>query len=173
MIETGINIPGIEISTGSLGHGLPISCGIALAGKRENKSYRVFTLLSDGELNEGSNWEAILFASHHHLENLVVIVDYNKIQSFGTISDVLMLAPLADKWHAFGWGVQEINGNDHTAIIDALNQVPFIAGLPSVIIANTIKGKGVSFMENQLAWHYKSPNVEQLSQAITELRLKQ
>lgn len=164
-------VPGVEVSTGSLGHGLPIGCGMALAGKHEGRPYRIFVILSDGELDEGSNWEAILFASQHHLDNLVATVDYNKIQSFGIVKEVLDLEPLADKWRAFRWAVREIDGHDHRQIEAALASVPFEAGKPSVIIAHTVKGKGVSFMENQLAWHYKSPNDEQLKQALTELGL--
>jgi transketolase len=166
---TSHGVPGVEVSTGSLGHGLPIGCGMALAGKRENHSYRTFVLLSDGELDEGSNWEAILFAPQHQLDNLVAIVDYNKIQSFGSVKEVLDLEPLTEKWRAFRWAVETIDGHDHQQIEAALARVPFEAGKPSVIIAHTIKGKGVSFMENQLAWHYKSPNAEQLAQALTEL----
>ena len=165
-------VPGVEVSTGSLGHGLPIGCGMALAAKGDRQAHRVFVLLSDGELDEGSNWEAILFAAHHHLDNLVAIVDYNKIQSFGTVQEVLNLEPLADKWRAFNWAVREIDGHNLQEISDCLNQVPFESGKPNVVIAHTIKGKGISFMENQLAWHYKSPKTEQLSQALTELENK-
>jgi transketolase len=163
------HVPGVEVSTGSLGHGLPIGCGIALAGKRTGRSYRVFVMLSDGELDEGSNWEAILFAPQHGLDNLVAIVDYNKIQSFGSVSEVLELEPLVDKWRAFRWAVREINGHDHSQVLSALSSVPFVPGRPSVIIAHTIKGKGVSFMENQLAWHYRSPDADQLPRALAEL----
>ena len=166
---TSHGVPGVEVSTGSLGHGLPIGCGMALAGKREHKPYRVFVMLSDGELDEGSNWEAILFAPQHQLDNLIAIVDYNKIQSFGAVSEVLELAPLADKWRAFRWAVREIDGHDHAQIESALSSMPFEPGKPSVIIAHTVKGKGISFMENQLAWHYQSPNAEQLAQALAEL----
>ena len=162
-------VPGVEVSTGSLGHGLPIGCGMALSGKHDNQPYRVFVLLSDGECDEGSNWEAALFAPHHHLDNLIAIVDYNKIQSFGTIKEVLDLEPLAAKWRAFGWAVREVDGHDFGQIEDALKSVPFKVGRPSCIIAHTVKGKGVSFMENQLAWHYKSPDAEQLKQALAEL----
>jgi len=165
------HVPGVELSTGSLGHGLPVGCGMALAGKRDDRPYRVFVMLSDGELDEGSNWEAILFAPHHHLDNLVAIVDYNKIQSFGSVREILNLDPLADKWRAFGWAVREIDGHDYEQIEDTLTNVPFEPGKPSVIIAHTVKGKGVSFMENQLAWHYKSPNEEQLAQALHELEV--
>lgn len=164
-------VPGVEASTGSLGHGLSLGCGIALAGKRDGCSYRVFVLLSDGECDEGSTWEAALFAPHHHLDNLVAIVDYNKIQSFGRVKEVLELEPLASKWQAFGWATREIDGHDFEQIENALLSVPFEAGRPSCIIAHTVKGKGVSFMEDQLAWHYKPPNDEQLSQALAELGL--
>ena len=163
------HVPGVEVSTGSLGHGLSVGCGMALAGKREEKPYRVFVLLSDGELDEGSNWEAILFAPQHRLDNLIAIVDYNKIQSFGSVKEVLDLNPLADKWRAFRWAVREIDGHDHAQIESAFNSVPFEPDKPSVIIAHTVKGKGISFMENQLAWHYKSPNAEQFVQALAEL----
>lgn len=163
------HVPGVEVSTGSLGHGLSIGTGIALAGHRTSKDYRVFVLLSDGELDEGSNWEPILFAPHHGLDNLVAIIDYNKIQSFGTVEEILNLDPLADKFKAFGWSVAEIDGHDLNEISNTLERIPFETGKPSVIIAHTIKGKGVSFMENQLAWHYKSPNLEQLAQALSEV----
>jgi transketolase len=162
-------VPGVEFSTGSLGHGLPVGCGLALAARRDSAPWRVYVLLSDGELDEGSNWEAILFAPHHQLENLVAIVDYNKIQSFGRVSEVLALEPLAAKWRAFGWAVREIDGHDHDAIEDTLRAVPFEPGRPSAIVAHTIKGKGVSFMEDQLAWHYKSPDDAQLARALAEL----
>ena len=162
-------VPGVEVSTGSLGHGLPIGCGMALAGKRDERIYRVFALLSDGECDEGSTWEAVLFAPHHHLDNLIAIVDYNKIQSFGAVKEVLNLDPLAGKWQAFGWAVKEIDGHDFEQIESALLSVPFKVGQPSCVIAHTIKGKGVSFMENQLAWHYRHPNDEELDQALAEL----
>lgn len=162
-------VPGVEVSTGSLGHGLPIACGMALAAKRDGRPIRVYALLSDGELDEGSTWEAVLFAAHHRLDNLVAIVDYNKIQSFGTVKEVLDLDPLADKWRAFRWGTREIDGHDVGVIEAALAAVPFEPGRPSVLIAHTVKGKGVSFMEHQLAWHYKTPNAEQLAQALREI----
>jgi transketolase len=166
---TNHGVPGIEVSTGSLGHGLSIGCGLALAGKRDRCAYRVFVLVSDGECDEGSTWEAALFAPHHKLDNLVVIVDNNKIQGFGTVKEVLDLEPLADKWRSFRWTVREIDGHDQDQIKEALSCVPFEPGKPSVIIAHTVKGKGVSFMEGQLAWHYKSPNGEQLAQALSEV----
>lgn len=166
-------VPGVELSTGSLGHGLPVGCGLALGGKRRNSPFRVFVMLSDGELDEGSNWEAILFAPHHRLDNLVAIVDYNKIQSFGSTKEVLDLDPLAEKWRAFNWSVREIDGHDVEQIQGALEAVPFERGKPSAIVAHTVKGKGVSFMEDALAWHYKSPSAEQLAQALAEIGLRE
>ncbi len=163
---TANGVPGVEVSTGSLGHGLPIGCGMALAAKRESHDWRVFVLLSDGECDEGSVWEAALFAPHHGLDNLVVIVDYNKIQSFGRVEDVLGLEPFADKWRDFNWAVSEIDGHDVGALEQAFNAVPRHTGRPTVVIAHTIKGKGVSFMENDLVWHYKAPNREQLRAAL-------
>jgi transketolase len=160
------HVAGVELSTGSLGHGLPVACGLALAGKRGGRPYRVYALLSDGELDEGSNWEAILFAAHHRLDNLVAIVDYNRIQSFGSVEEVLGLEPLTDKWRAFGWRVVESDGHDHAQLEAALRTEP---GAPTVVIAHTVKGKGVDFMEHQLAWHYKSPNDEQLGQALAQV----
>ena len=162
-------VPGVEVSTGSLGHGLPIGCGMALAGKLEGHQYRVFVLLSEGDCDEGATWEAELFAPQHSLDNLIAIVDYNKIQAFGTMKEVLDLEPLADKWRACGWAALEIDGHNYEQIEDALTGVPLEPGKPSVIIAHTIKGKGISFMENRLAWHYKSPNDEQLALALAEL----
>lgn len=166
---TSHNVPGVEISTGSLGHALPIGCGMALAAKRAGETYRVLALLSDGELDEGSNWEAILFAPHHGLDNLVAIVDYNKIQSFGVVDEVLGLEPLAGKWRAFGWTVHEIDGHDYGQIARSLDKDAREGGKPTVVIAHTTKGKGVSFMEGQLAWHYRSPTDGQLSDALEEL----
>ena len=166
---THVGVPGVEVSTGSLGHGLPIACGMALAGKRDGCGYRVFALLSDGECDEGSTWEAILFAGHHKLDNLISIVDYNKIQSLGSVKEVLELDPLADKWRAFGWAVREIDGHDIAQIEQTLGAVPFGANRPSCIVAHTVKGKGVSFMENELLWHYRAPDEEELARALTEL----
>jgi len=162
-------VPGVEVSTGSLGHGLSIGCGMALAGNRDKMPYRVFVLLSDGECDEGSTWEAALFAPHHHLDNIIAIVDYNKIQSFGTVKEVLDLEPLGNKWQTFGWAVREIDGHDFRQIEESLLSVPFKPERPSCIIAHTVKGKGISFMENQLAWHYMPPNDDELRQALVEL----
>jgi transketolase len=163
------HVPGVEFSSGSLGHGLSLACGVALAGKRDARPYRAFAVLSDGECDEGSIWEAALFAPHHQLDNLVAIVDYNKIQSFGTVQEVLDLEPFAAKWRAFGWAVREVDGHDHREIYETLATLPFEPSRPSVLIAHTVKGKGVSFMENNLEWHYRSPDVTQLGQALTEL----
>jgi transketolase len=163
-------IPGIEVSTGSLGHGLPIAAGMAYAGKKSASPYRVFAMLSDGECDEGSNWEAALFAGHHRLDNLTVIVDYNKIQSLGHVKDVLDLEPLADKWSAFRWETREIDGHDLGAIDAALKRLPFAAGKPSCLIAHTVKGKGVSFMEDKLLWHYRTPQDEEYESALKELQ---
>jgi transketolase len=166
---THAGIPGIEISTGSLGHGLSIACGIALAGKRDGKTYRAFSLLSDGECDEGSTWEAALFAPQHHLDNLIVIIDYNKIQSLGTVKEVLDLEPLAAKWQSFGWAVREVDGHNVEQIEENLKQVPWENTRPTCLIAHTVKGKGVSFMENNLLWHYRSPEGEELARALDEL----
>lgn len=162
-------VPGVEVSSGSLGHGLSYAAGFALAGKRDGRPYRAVALLSDGECDEGSVWEAALFAPHHRLDNLVAVVDYNKVQSFGTVREVLDLEPLADKWRAFGWAAREIDGHDVGQILDALRGVPFEAGHPSAVIAHTVKGKGVGFMEGRLEWHYRSPDAAQLGQALAEL----
>jgi transketolase len=162
-------VPGVELSSGSLGHGLPVACGVALAAKREHLPFRTFVVASDGELDEGSNWEAILFAPQHKLDNLVLVVDYNKIQSFGRVKDVLDLDPLADKFRAFRWAVREVDGHNMQQLVDTFAAVPFEPGRPNVVIANTIKGKGVSFMEDQLAWHYKTPSAEQVELAMREL----
>lgn len=162
-------VPGVEVSTGSLGHGLPIAIGMALAARSARAGHRVFCLLSDGECDEGSTWEAILFAPHHKLANLCAIVDFNKIQSLGSVADVLKLDPFGDKWRSFGWHVEEVDGHDVAALERALSAVPAVADRPTVVIAHTVKGKGVSFMENRLEWHYRSPTDEQLALALAEL----
>lgn len=163
-------IPGIELSTGSLGHALPVAVGAALAAKRRKAEWHVFVIVSDGELDEGSNWESILFAPHHRLDNITLIVDYNKIQSFGSVSEVLNLEPLGAKFKAFGWRTVECDGHDHAALERLLTSARQPQnGKPTVIIANTIKGKGVSFMEGQLAWHYRSPNADEYRAACVEV----
>jgi transketolase len=162
-------LPGVDVSTGALGHGLSIAAGMAYAGKLKSASHRVFCLLSDGECDEGSTWEAGLFAAHHGLSNLVAIVDYNRIQGIAPVSDVLELEPFADKWTAFGWAVHEVDGHDHEALHGALASVPFVAGKPSCLIAHTTKGKGVSFMENSVLWHYRIPRGAEFDAALAEL----
>lgn len=163
-------VPGVEFSTGSLGHGLPFGVGKAIAAKKLNESWRTIVLLSDGELDEGSNWEAFMFAAHHQLSNLIAIIDYNKLQSLTTVEQTIRLEPLAAKLNAFGWHVEEVDGHDHFALRQLLSQKQLNQDKPSVIIAHTVKGKGVSFMQNKVEWHYKSPNSNQLAQALSEIK---
>jgi len=164
-----LGIPGVELSTGSLGHGLSVGAGMAYAAKVDQKNFRVFVLLSDGECDEGSNWEAILFAAHHRLANLIAIVDYNKIQSLGPVSETLALEPFAAKWQSFGWQVKEVDGHDHGQLAASLDIQSEIGSAPTCVIAHTVKGKGVSFMENTVLWHYRSPQGEEFEAALTEL----
>jgi transketolase len=165
------SLPGIEAATGSLGHGLPIACGLALAAKLQNKNYKVYVVMSDGECNEGSNWEAALFASAKKLDNIIAFIDYNKWQATGRSDEVLGIAPLSEKWEKFGWETHEINGHDLEAIYEAAthakNKSP--NGKPTMIVCNTIKGKGVSFMEDDNNWHYRAPNEEEFQKALVEL----
>lgn len=161
--------PGVEISTGSLGHGLGIAAGMAYAAKAAGAAWRSFALLSDGELDEGSNWEAFLFASHHELSNLVAIVDYNKIQSLAPVAETLNLEPLTDKFEAFGWAVHNIDGHDHDQLDAALAPAAAESRQPTVVVCNTTKGKGVSFMENSVLWHYRSPQDDEYDAALKEL----
>jgi len=165
-------IPGIEVSSGALGHGLSMGAGMALAGKRDQASYRVFVVLSDGECDEGSTWEAAMFSAHHHLSNLIAIIDYNKIQALGHTRDVVDLEPFADKWKAFGWAVNEVDGHDIDALETALATLPFEPNKPSCLIAHTVKGKGVSFMEDDVLWHYRNPQDEEYENAMQELGAK-
>jgi len=162
-------IPGVEFSTGSLGHGLPVAVGMALAAKINKNKYRVVTLMSDGECDEGSNWEAILFAAHHKLNNLVAIIDRNRLQSICSTEDTLSLEPFVDKWKAFGWRVIEIDGHNYEEIFNACNSMSTPIDRPLCVIANTIKGKGVSFMENNVLWHYRSPQGDEYKSAMVEL----
>jgi transketolase len=162
-------LPGVDVSTGALGHGLSIAAGMAYAGKLKSAFHRVYCLLSDGECDEGSTWEAGLFAAHHELTNLVAIIDYNRIQGIAPISEVIELEPFANKWTAFGWAVCEVDGHDHEALQRALESVPFAAGKPSCLIAHTTKGKGVSFMENSVLWHYRIPRGAEYDAALAEL----
>lgn len=162
-------VPGVEVSTGSLGHGLPMGAGMALVGKRDGKNYRIFVLMSDGECEEGSVWEAAMFATHHKLDNLVGIIDYNKLQAFGRTNEIMALEPLRDKWTAFGWQVREVNGHNSSEIEKSLLKIPFKKRKPSLLIAHTIKGKGVSFMEDKLESHYKNLTKEEYEQALKKL----
>ncbi|HZS94976.1 MAG TPA: thiamine pyrophosphate-dependent enzyme, partial [Chloroflexota bacterium] len=165
-------VPGVDVSTGSLGHGLSIASGMAYAAMLRSDSHRVFTLLSDGECDEGSTWEAALFAAHHGLTNLVAIVDYNRIQGLERVSNVLGLEPFTDKWKAFGWSVQEVDGHDHAALRRAFDAVPFTPGKPSLVMAHTVKGKGVSFMEDTVLWHYRIPRGAEFDAALVELEAR-
>ncbi|MDQ8199787.1 transketolase [Pelagicoccus enzymogenes] len=166
-------IPGVEFSTGSLGHGLGVMAGMALAGKRDGASRHHFALLSDGECDEGSNWEAILFAAHHKLDNLTAVIDYNKIQSLAPVAETLALEPFAAKWRSFGWDVLECDGHNHDELEAMLSQSKNCSGSPTVVIAHTTKGKGVSFMENTVLWHYRTAQGEELEAALEELRSKE
>lgn len=163
-------VPGVEFSTGSLGHGLPFGCGKAVAAKRNGEIWRTFVLLSDGELGEGSNWEAMMFAAHHKLDNLIAIVDYNKLQSLTTVEKTLRIEPFLDKAVSFGWSAIEVDGHDHSALYKQLSLAPREDGKPTFVIAHTTKGKGVSFMENSVEWHYKTPSSAELEVAIEEVR---
>lgn len=160
-------VPGVELSTGSLGHGLGVAVGMAKAAALQQRDHRVVCLLSDGECDEGSNWEAILFAAHHRLNNLTAIVDYNKIQSLDSVAKTLGLEPFVDKWTAFGWRVTEVDGHDHGELRQALSTSP--QGKPHCVICHTVKGKGVSFMENSVLWHYRTPQDEEYDAAVKEL----
>lgn len=162
-------VPGVEFSTGALGHGLPFGTGKALAAKRKGRPWRVFVVMSDGEMDEGSNWEAMMFAAHHRLDNLVGVIDYNRLQSLTTVEATLNIEPLAAKFEAFGWRVAEVDGHDHAELCEQLSRSPWTPGKPSMLIAHTTKGKGVGFMEDRVEWHYRSPSAEQLAEALAEL----
>lgn len=162
-------VPGVEQNTGALGHGLPIAVGTALAAKLDHRSYRVYTLLGDGELEEGSNWEASMSAAHYGLDNLTVIVDYNKLQITGPVESVTGICNLAQKFTAFGYAVREVNGNDVAALMAIFDELPFAPGQPNLILAHTTKGKGVSFIENQVGWHHHVPTAAEFAQAMAEL----
>ncbi len=160
-------VPGVEANTGPLGHGLPIGVGIAIGGKLANAGWRTFVVLGDGELQEGSNWEAAMYAGHRKLDNLVAVVDRNRLQQGARTEDTNQLEPLGDKWRAFGWDVVTIDGHDHAALYEALSSPH--PGRPRCVIANTIKGKGVSFIEDRVEWHHKVPTPEQVELALKEL----
>jgi len=165
-------LPGVEVSTGSLGQGLSISCGIAMAGKMDKKNYRVYTLLGDGELDEGQVWEAAMFAAHKKLDNLCAIVDRNRLQIDGDTEKVMALEPLKAKWDAFGWHTILIDGHNISDILHAFEEFNTIRKKPTIILAKTVKGKGVSFMENIAGWHGKAPNKEELEQALKEIKAR-
>lgn len=164
-------VHGVEQNTGALGHGLPISVGTAMAAKMDDKNFRVFTLLGDGELPEGSNWEAALTASHYKLDNLCAIIDHNKLQITGPTTEVCNTNPIDEKFKSFGWEVREVDGHDIHALKQTFDSLPFTAGKPSLVIAHTVKGKGVSYMENILKWHHGVPDEKQYAEALTELDL--
>lgn len=162
--------PGVDMSTGSLGQGLSIANGMALAAKLDNKDYRVYALLGDGEMAEGQVWEAAMAAAHYKLDNLTAVLDLNGLQIDGPTNSVMSSDPIHDKWKAFGWNVLEVDGHDLEDILEALAQAKVVKGQPTILIAHTIKGKGVSFMENQVGWHGNAPNADQAAQALTELQ---
>ena len=163
------SVPGVEQNTGALGHGLAVAVGMALAAKLDRRNFRVYTLLGDGELDEGSNWEAALAASHYKLDNLVVIVDRNGLQITGPTESVNPLEPLDEKFRAFGFAVCRVDGNDTEALLDVFGRVPFEVGQPNLVLAHTVKGKGISFMENSVKWHHRVPSDEEFASARREL----
>jgi len=163
------HIPGVEFSTGSLGHGLPVAAGMALAAKQAGKTHKIFCLMSDGDCNEGSTWEAIMFAAQHKLDNLTVIIDYNRIQALGKMEDVIEMEPFAKKLEDFRWAVCEIDGHNYDEIEDVLSKVPMIKGKPTWILARTVKGKCVDYLENTVSCHYKYIADDKLDEAIKGL----
>ena len=163
-------VPGVEHSFGSLGHGLPIAIGMALAMRLDKKENKVYCLISDGEMDCGTTWESALLASHHKLDNLVVLVDYNKLQAFGRTNEVLNLEPLVEKWKSFGWKVFEVDGHNIDELLEVLNKIPAVKGKPHIIICHTIKGKGISFAENKVEWHYYNLTPELYEKAKRDLR---
>lgn len=162
-------VPGIDVSTGSLGHGLSIGAGMALADKKDDTSRRVFVLMGDGECQEGSVWEAAMFASTNHLDNLTAIIDTNDLQAIGRTADIISMEPFAEKWRSFGWEVCELDGHNCGELVETLHNIPMKAGSPTAIIARTIKGKGVSYMENEVMWHARPVTAEEFKQAMHEL----
>ena len=163
-------LPGVEAATGSLGHGMPMALGMALAARMSGISYRCYTLISDGECNEGTIWEAAMLAAAHEVDNLCVIVDFNGWQATGRSRDVMRLAPMEERWETFGWHAVTIDGHDFTAMAEAFEVCAATRGKPSVVIAETVKGKGVSFMEDDNNWHYRIPDEDELRLALTELQ---
>jgi transketolase len=167
------HLAGIEAATGSLGHGLPLGLGMAMAGRIQRRDYKVYAVLGDGECNEGSNWEAAMFASAQRVSNLCVIIDFNKWQATGRSQEVMALDPLVDKWKAFGWNAVEVDGHDFKQLLGALSQFPNANEKPTAIIAHTVKGKGASFMEDDNNWHYRIPTADEVIQAKKELGVLQ
>ena len=164
-----VKVPGIEMNTGALGHGLPVAVGMALAGKMDKMSYKVYVLMGDGEQAEGSVWEAAMAGGHYGLDNLIGIIDRNKLQISGSTEKIMSLESLNDKWKSFGWEVLEVDGHNMQQLVDTFEMLPAVKGKPHLIIADTVKGKGVSFMENVAKWHHGVPGREQLEQALKEL----
>ena len=163
--------PGVELATGSLGHGLSVGISMAIAGRLQGRSYKVFVVMSDGECNEGSVWEAAMFAPAQKLENVVTIIDFNKWQATDRSQEVTAIDPLKEKWEAFGWSAYEVDGHDMAALVEVLENVPDGSGKPMAIVAHTVKGKGVSFMEDDNNWHYRMPTAEEVVAAKKELGL--
>lgn len=165
------SVPGIEATSGSLGHGLSLGLGMALAGRIQERSYRVFVVMSDGECNEGSVWEAAMLAPAQRVDNLVAVIDYNKWQATGRSHDTMAISPLKEKWEAFGWNAYEVDGHDLNALVEVLRNSPTVSGKPTAIVAHTVKGKGVSFMEDDNNWHYRIPSASEIRRAKLELEL--
>lgn len=163
------DVPGVELSSGSLGHGLSVGVGMAIAGKMDKKSYRVYVVLGDGEMEEGSNYEAMAAAAHYHLDNLCATVDLNGLQISGATKDVMCTDSLSDKFQAFGWNVIEVNGNDCEALVNAYDTAKTVVGKPTLVLAHTVKGKGVSFMENQASWHHGVMDEEKYKIAVNDI----
>ncbi len=164
-----IKLDGVEMSTGGLGHGLSVGLGMAMGARLQRKDFRVTVMIGDGELQEGSNWEAAMAAAHYRMSTLTAILDYNKVQQSGHVAQMMSLEPLVDKWRGFGWQVREIDGHDMAQIVDALDALPFAADQPSMLIAHTVKGKGVSFAENSHLWHSNDVSEEVYRKALAEL----
>ena len=164
-----IKVPGVEMSTGGLGHGLSIGLGMALGARLQGKDFRTVVMIGDGELQEGSNWEAAMAAAHHGVSSLTAILDYNKIQQSGHVDAMLSLEPVADRWRAFGWAVKEIDGHDMGAVVDAFDSLPYAADAPAALIAHTVKGKGASFAEDSYLWHNNVVDDEVYAKALAEL----
>jgi len=163
-------LPGVEANTGPLGHGLPIAVGAALAAKMDGAAWRAYVLTGDGEIQEGSNWEAAMAAAHYRLDNLTLIIDRNRLQQGGATGDTMGIDPLEQKWRAFGWSVRTVDGHDHGALLDVLGSIPYQAGKPNCVIAETHKGQGVSFIRDQAGWHHRVPTDSELAEALAELR---